>query len=137
MAIARSPTRDTSNAKRSGLLELVDRPRKPPTAPRAIDARSKAIWRELYAEPVSDTWRPVDGALVLRLVTLRRRLELDGAEAPGWIYGVVQGLEDRLLLNPRARRVAGVVYTEPEASSSASGVRRLDERRRARIARGS
>jgi hypothetical protein len=120
----------------NGVVELVDRPRKPPPAPRKLDAPARKIWRELYAEPVADLWRPVDAALVLRLVVLRRRLELEGAEAPGWVYGVMQGHEDRLLLNPRARRVAGVVYVEPEAASSGSTVRRIDERRRARIARG-
>jgi hypothetical protein len=131
------PAREPSSRPSGrGSHELVDEPRKPPAVPRSLDARSKAIWRELYSAPVAALWRDEDRALVLRLILLRRRLEDELADAPGWVYGVVQGLEDRLLLNPRARRAAGVVYVEPASSSSSSTVRRLDDRRRARIARG-
>lgn len=134
---AREPGGRPSGRAPAGVVELVDVARKPPAAPRSLDKGTRAVWRELYTEPVAGLWRAVDRALVLRLVLLRRRLELEGADAPGWVYGVAQGLEDRLLLNPRARRAAGIVYVDPPPTTSAGPkVRRLDERRRARIAKG-
>lgn len=135
---AREPGGRPSGRAPAGVVELVDVARKPPAAPKKLDAGTRAVWRELYSAPVAALWRPEDRALVLRLVLLRRRLELEAADAPGWLYGVAQGLEDRLLLNPRARRAAGILYVDPPTASSSSGpkVRRLDDRRRARIAKG-
>lgn len=134
---AREPGGRPSGRAPAGVVELVDEPRKPPAPPKGLDAGSRAVWRELYTEPVAGLWRKVDRALVLRLVLLRHRLELEGVDAPGWVYGVAQGLEDRLLLNPRARRAGGVVYVDPPPpTSSGPKVRRLDDRRRARIAKG-
>jgi hypothetical protein len=134
---AREPGGRPSGRAPNGVVELVDQARKPPAVPRKLDAVARATWRELYSEPVSDLWRHVDRDLVLRLVLLRRRLETEGVDAPGWIYAAASSLEDRLLLNPRARRVAGIVYVPPAPSESRGPkVRRIDERRRARIERG-
>ena len=122
---------------RRGGVELVDEPRKPPAAPRSLDRRSKALWRELFSEPVSELWGDGDGRLVTRLVGLLVRIERDGADAPGWVFALCQGIEDRLYLNPRARRAAGIVLVPPPASSrSREKVGRLDDRRRARLAKG-
>jgi hypothetical protein len=136
---AKLPTRaprTTGTSRRGSLLELVDRKRKPPAAPRSLDTPARAVWRELWREPVSDLWRETDRALVVRLVRLRLRLENE-ADSPGWVYSSASSLEDRLLLNPRARRAAGVVYVPaPSPADRKNGVRRLDERRRQRLARG-
>lgn len=144
MSTARLPTRDAdarpAQARRAAAIELVDLPRKPPPAPATLKAaHDKAVWRELFSEPIADLWRPADRALVLRLVLLRKRLDSLGLEAPTGVYSAVQALEDRLLLNPRARRAAGVVYVPPaptDLAKASSKVRPIDERRRARIARG-
>jgi hypothetical protein len=113
-------------------------PRKPPACPRSVSSKAaRVLWRELYAEPVAELWRDTDRALVLRLILLRLRLEAEGLEAPGWVYAATSSLEDRLLLNPRARRAAGVVYVSPASDEREKpGTVRLDERRRAKIARG-
>jgi hypothetical protein len=133
-----SSTPSSSSSKRP--LELEDRPRKPPAVPRTLGNRARRLWKELYSEPVSDLWRPSDATLVVRLIGLRERIETEGPACPLAVYGIVQGLEDRLLLNPRARRAAGVVYIAASSSRpSPNGngkVRRLDERRRARLTRG-
>lgn len=142
MATPRLPSRDPDHrpttAKRTGPIELHDVQRKPPAAPRTFRGkRERELWRELYAEPVAELWRPTDTSLVVRLIGLRVRLEREGADASGWVYAATSSLEDRLLLNPRARRAAGIVYVPPPVGDSRGGkVRQLDDRRRERMARG-
>ena len=124
----------TSLSSRRGTIELVDEPRKPPPAPRTLDKRERELWRELFSDPIADLWSAGDRRLVVRLIGLLVRLEREGASAPGWVYALAQSLEDRLTLNPRARRAAGIVFVEPRLEPVR--VRRIDARRRERIARG-
>ena len=123
----------TSLSSRRGTIELVDEPRKPPPAPRTLDKRERELWR-LFSDPIADLWSAGDRRLVVRLIGPLVRLEREGASAPGWVYALTQSLEDRLTLNPRARRAAGVVFVAPPLAPLR--VRRIDAHRRERIARG-
>ena len=125
----------TSLASRRGTIELVDEPRKPPPAPRTLDKRERELWRELYSDPVADLWTAGDRRPVVRLIGLLVRLEREGASAPGWVYALTQSLEDRLALNPELGERLGIVFVPPAPPESLR-VRRLDARRRERIARG-
>jgi hypothetical protein len=85
---------------------------------------------------VSALWHEGDGALVLRLVKIRLRLDAEGASAPVTLYSQASGLEDRLLLSPRARRGAGVSIVSPDKPEPTNGPVRLNARERERLLRG-
>jgi hypothetical protein len=118
------------------LIVLEDRPRRAPRAPATLAGRERELWRELMREPVAATWTKNDARLVVRLAGLLARLELEGAAAPASTHGIVLGLEDRLALNPRARRAAGIVLVPPTPDAGPAVVRELDPNRRRRLARG-
>jgi hypothetical protein len=119
-----------------------DRPRtvlsaerlEPPPAPEELAEHLLAGWDRLWSLPVAALWREgEDGDAVARLCELRSRLA--DPEAPGWVFGAVQSLEDRLLLNPRARRIAGISY-EQEPEPKQNGRPRMTSRERERLLRG-
>lgn len=120
------------HAKASGLVVLVDVPRKPPAPPAGVTGARAKAWKELWSSPLSAVWRPEDAPVVLRLVDVRLRLETEAAKAPAALFGICQGLEDRLCLNPRARRAAGIelVPGPPRAERSGSGKLSAAERRK-------
>lgn len=100
--------------KRAAEVVLVDVPRKPPPAPKGLRGkRERELWRELWADPVAALWSASDGRLVARLAVLLARIEADGRDCPGWVFGLSMGLEDRLALNVRSRRAAGIVLEPP------------------------
>lgn len=133
------PTRGRQAPSRRGVLEIAPA-EGTPTAPRGLDAAGKRLWRQLWAEPVSVFWRPADAALVARLIMLRGRLELEGADAPVSLYGATLALEKDLLLTPRSR-ASRVSVRAPElapadASPAPRGqVARLSARERDRMLR--
>lgn len=145
MAAPRARTSDPAagRAKQHGPITLHDVPRRVPALPKQLTLpRAKALWRELWRSPVSALWRlDEDGPLVVRVILLRVRIEREGLDAAGWLYGALQAAEDRLLLNPRARRTAGVVIEPPDddaaTSPASNGKRRgtVAARRRQRILR--
>jgi hypothetical protein len=126
----------STDLRRGGHV-LDDRPRTPPPAPRGLSAAERRGWEELWSLPVSALWHEGDGALVLRLVKIRLRLDAEGASAPVTLYSQASGLEDRLLLSPRARRSAGISIVEADTGrSSPNGPVRLKARERERLLRG-
>ena len=129
---ARTSEQVRHDAKRHGPLTLHDRPLKPRPTPATLAPAARPLWRELWRSPLAALWREEDVPMIERLLLLRLRLAVEGADAPGWIFGVVQGIEDRLLLNPRSRRTAGVVIVPPPVERG-NGERKLDGRRRKRL----
>jgi hypothetical protein len=105
------------------VVELPAGPREPERPPaRLRGRRERELWRELHREPVAELWTDGDRRLALRLVLLLARIERDPEPAVG-LYGAVQGVEDRLLLNPRSRRAAGVtILPPPPLPPAADGV---------------
>ena len=70
----------------------------------------QAAWREWWSSPVSVLWTSDDAPAVVRLIRLRVRIDSeDVMDAPVSLFSQVGQLEDRLALNPRARRQAGIV----------------------------
>jgi len=104
-----------------GRIELALTKRKPKPPPKCLTKPAeRAIWRKLWAAPVSVLWETdYEDELVLDLVYLRARLRAEGIEAPLGVIGQIRSLEDRLLLSPRARRVAGIVLVKPEPARKA------------------
>jgi hypothetical protein len=110
--------------------------RKPPPAPKVLDAAQCREWRTLWSTTAATSWLPEDEPLVLRLIQLRRRAESEGAR---WQIEHVRGLEDRLLLSgPRGRQRGGISSPEPPEPepSKANGRARLSSRERERLLRG-
>ena len=59
---------------------------------------------------MSVLWTSDDAPAVVRLIRLRARIDAEGvANCPVSLFSQVGQLEDRLALNPRARRQAGIV----------------------------
>jgi hypothetical protein len=113
--------------------------RRPRAAPKSLVGKTeRAIWRRLWSNPISVLWETdEDEQLVRDLILLRTRLENEGAGVPLGVFGQIRSLEDRLILSPRARRVAGIVLVDPEpASSAGNGARKVDRRRREQMIRG-
>jgi hypothetical protein len=89
---------------------ISDAPRTPPPPPDGLTAAERVAWRELWASPVSVLWTSDDAPAVVRLIRLRVRIDSeDVMDAPVSLFSQVGQLEDRLALNPRARRQAGIV----------------------------
>ena len=105
--------RPSPSAKQHGPIALSAERRTPPKPPTSLRGRrERALWRELTSAPVAALWSTDDRPLVERLILLRVRLEREGADAPGWLHSAITSAEDRLLLNPRSRRTAGVAIVE-------------------------
>ena len=98
----------TSSDQRRGRAghTISDAPRTPPP-PDGLTAPERAAWRELWASPVSVLWTSDDAPAVVRLIRLRARIDVEGVRScPVSLFSQVGQLEDRLALNPRARRQA-------------------------------
>ena len=138
--VPRFPVREdwpSPSPKRAATIELEDVRRKPLKAPPSItDKRAKAIWAELTSSPLMAVWTTSDLELVARLALLRRRYEFELDEAPAWLYSALAHMEDRLYLNPRSRRLAGIVIVDAPAATDTQVVRTLTAQRRRRIERG-
>ena len=136
MASVKPRTTDPARPSgRPGQLTVYDRKLKPRPAPSWLSGKpARDMWRTLWSYPVAVLWRDDDVPTVERLILLRLRIAQEGAMAPGWLFGVVQGMEDRLMLNPRARRTAGVVIVPPPEENGTKPAR-LDARRRERLLR--
>jgi hypothetical protein len=134
MATPKARTSETTSVRgaRHGPLSLPDVPLKPRPVPATLMREARPLWRELWASPIAALWREEDVPVVERLLTLRVRLAVEGLEAPGWLFGAMQGLEDRLLLNPRSRRSAGVAIVPPPEQRNGRR-RKLDTSRKARL----
>jgi hypothetical protein len=79
---------------------------------------------------------PPDGlTAAVRLIRLRARIDAEGVmDAPVSLFSQVGQLEDRLALNPRARRQAGIVVVATGAERT--GRRLPNSRERERLLRG-
>jgi len=84
---------------------------------------------------VSVLWTSDDTPAVVRLIRLRARIDAAGVmDAPVSLFSQVGQLEDRLALNPRARRQAGIVLVAAAAERKAQ--RLPNSRERERLLRG-
>ena len=127
----------TSNDQRRGRAghTISDAPRTPPPPPHGLTASERAAWRELWSSPVSVLWTSDDTPAVVRLIRLRARIDSEGVmDAPVSLFSQVGQLEDRLALNPRARRQAGIVVVATGAERT--GRRLPNSRERERLLRG-
>ena len=127
----------TSNDQRRGrpIHTISDAPRTPPPPPDGLTAAEQASWRELWASPVSVLWTSDDAPAVVRLIRLRARIDAEGVmSCPVSLFSQVGQLEDRLALNPRARRQAGIVVVA--AAAERTGRRLPNSRERERLLRG-
>ena len=127
----------TSNDQRRGRAghTISDAPRTPPPPPDGLTAAERAAWRELWASPVSVLWTSDDAPAVVRLIRLRARIDSEGVmDAPVSLFSQVGQLEDRLALNPRARRQAGIVVVATR--DERQGRRLPNSRERERLLRG-
>lgn len=79
--------------------DLVDVPKPPP----GLTRDEQAGWRDLWRHPSAKWWLPEDGVFILRLVRLRGRLDREGDDAPGWLYGALAQIEKALFLAPSTR----------------------------------
>ena len=80
-------------------------------------------------------WTDDDAPTVVRLIRLRARIDSEGVtDAPVSLFSRVGQLEDRLALNPRARRQAGIVVVATGAGRQ--GRRLPNSRERERLLRG-
>jgi hypothetical protein len=135
---------DSSRSSRRGPIEIEDVRRKPLPAPASItDKRARAIWSELTSSPLMQVWTSSDLELLARLALLRRRFEFELDEAPAWLYSALAHMEDRLYLNPRSRRLAGIVIVPAKEAGNGDKLARalaevkpLSAARRRRIERG-
>ena len=124
--------------KKGGPITLPDAPLKQPAAPRHLSSkRARAAWRDLWSSPVAALWRvDLDAPIVERLILLRERIDRDGLDAPRWVFAAAQAAEDRLFLNWRSRRTAGIAVVPPEdepAPAKRNGASTMTARRRARV----
>jgi hypothetical protein len=127
----------TSNDQRRGRAghTISDAPRTPPPPPDGLTASERAAWRELWSSPVSVLWTSDDAPAVVRLIRLRARIDAEGvANCPVSLFSQVGQLEDRLALNPRARRQAGIVVVA--TGDERTGRRLPNSRERERLLRG-
>lgn len=130
------------NGRGRETIAIENRKRKPRPSPRGLVGREeRKLWRKLWSEPVSEKWEvDYDEELVLDLILLRMIRIGKGAGTPLGVFGQIRSLEDRLLLSPRARRVAGIVLVDPAEPASrktgGNGHGNLDKRRREQILRG-
>jgi hypothetical protein len=127
----------TSNDQRRGRAghTISDAPRTPPPPPHGLTAAERAAWRELWSSPVSVLWTSDDAPAVVRLIRLRARIDVEGVmSCPVSLFSQVGQLEDRLALNPRARRQAGIVVVATGAERT--GRRLPNSRERERLLRG-
>jgi hypothetical protein len=85
---------------------------------RPLSPRERAWWDRLWRSPAAALWCESDVAAVTRLVVLETTEGLDAK-----VLAELRQLEDRLLLNPWARRVAKVevVADKPESVRKSSG----------------
>ena len=84
---------------------------------------------------MSVLWTSDDAPAVVRLIRLRARIDNEGVmAAPVSLFSQVGQLEDRLALNPRARRQAGIVLVAAAAERKAQ--RLPNSRERERLLRG-
>ena len=84
---------------------------------------------------MSVLWTSDDAPAVVRLIRLRARIEAEGVmSCPVSLFSQVGQLEDRLALNPRARRQAGIVVVA--AGPERTGRRLPTSRERERLLRG-
>ena len=127
----------TSSDQRRGRAShtISDAPRTPPPPPDGLTAAERAAWRGLWASPVSVLWTSDDAPAVVRLIRLRARIDSEGVmDAPVSLFSQVGQLEDRLALNPRARRQAGIVVVA--AGAERQGRPLPNSRERERLLRG-
>jgi hypothetical protein len=127
----------TSSDQRRGRANhtISDAPRIPPPPPDGLTAPEREAWRELWASPVSVLWTSDDAPAVVRLIRMRARIDDEGvANCPVSLFSQVGQLEDRLALNPRARRQAGIVVVATGAERT--GRRLPNSRERERLLRG-
>jgi hypothetical protein len=138
---SRSRRRGGPSAPDLGATPIVE----PPEPPRGLDGPQRDAWLELWAEPVARFWSASDGVLVARLIRLRDRLDVEGADAPLGMYAAVLALERVLYLTPTARRDRlrlavsdpPAAVSSPSSDSSANGARRAPSaRERERLLRG-
>ena len=123
----------TSNDHRRGRAShtISDAPRTPPLPPDGLTASEQAAWRELWSSPVSVLWTSDDAPAVVRLIRLRARIDNEGVmAAPVSLFSQVGQLEDRLALNPRARRQAGIVVVATGAERTGRPLPNSGERER-------
>jgi hypothetical protein len=84
---------------------------------------------------VSVLWTSDDVPAVVRLIRLRARIDAEGVmSCPVSLFSQVGQLEDRLALNPRARRQAGIVVVATGAESNGRPL--PNSRERERLLRG-
>jgi hypothetical protein len=105
----------------------------PPAPPQWLGRRAKALFRELWARPESQLWAPRHAAIVARLAFLQA--ELEGGRAPAWLFSQIAAIEARLLLDPRALRIARVRIepSEPPAPHTNGGLSEETKRRIAEL----
>jgi hypothetical protein len=131
----RLPPTSTEPGRGRGGHAIADTPRTPPLPPDELTAPERVAWRELWASPVAALWTSDDAPTVVRLIRLRARIDAEGVmDAPVSLFAQVGQLEDRLALNPRARRQAGIVLVAGEAAPN--GQRPPTKRELERLLRG-
>jgi hypothetical protein len=80
-------------------------------------------WEQAWASPVSGLWQSCDIPALARLAVLHGEVAARMLE-DSKLLSEIRALEDRFLLNPNARRIAGVALDDrPELVSQASPVK--------------